>query len=409
MKRKLINQMCREWRTNIWLILELVIVIIVTEVIFALLYTGYSIHSDPKGMDFHDIYSSYICDLPEDAEGYVAYDSLRTREKDIELLVAHLRNNPYVENVSAASGSSMPYNFNYYGTTLRLPGKDEKDTKYFSVAVRAMTPELIEIFRLQGVDGQTTRQLAEIISRGDVILSDAERAYAEDQENAHFFLNKDVKNDDATMHVAAISYPMRRSDYEPTWSGTCYKLLPLTEASRIVVRVKPGMGYKFKESLTDRDTSAGNIYLSDPESLDDMRTSCQLNVSQTIRNSVVCALFILMVIFLGFLGNFWFRTQQRVSEIAIRKVNGATSANIYIRFFAEGLMLLAVAFVITVPLTYGITKSGILQENGGILEDQMIPAALITLAVMILLIIASIYPPARKATHIDPAYALKEN
>ena len=47
--------------------------------------------------------------------------------------------------------------------------------------------------------------------------------------------------------------------------------------------------------------------------------------------------FLLLNIFLGLLGTFWFRTQQRRSEIALHKVHGASDMSIFTRLISEGL------------------------------------------------------------------------
>ncbi len=46
MKRKLFKQMLNEWRSNIWLVVELVIVLIVMQWIFTLLSSLYYIHKN---------------------------------------------------------------------------------------------------------------------------------------------------------------------------------------------------------------------------------------------------------------------------------------------------------------------------------------------------------------------------
>ena len=117
------------------------------------------------------------------------------------------------------------------------------------------------------------------------------------------------------------------------------------------------------------------------------------------------------VIFLGFLGTFWFRTQQRVPEIAVRKVHGARNSDIYARFFAEGLILLAVAVLITLPVSIWMMKSSLLEaiEMPIVLPDsQLIIGEILAILSLALLIVAGIYAPARRATRVDPAEALKD-
>ena len=141
-----------------------------------------------------------------------------------------------------------------------------------------------------------------------------------------------------------------------------------------------------------------------------MRDVAHLDINILIRNFVICAVFLLIVIFLSFLGTFWFRTQQRVGEIAVRKVNGATRGNILSRFFGEGLALLCVASIIAVALDFALIsliEEYVFQALGVGTSILHIGIA-VTFAVMALLIIAGIWLPARKAMNVNPALALKD-
>lgn len=143
-----------------------------------------------------------------------------------------------------------------------------------------------------------------------------------------------------------------------------------------------------------------------------MRDSANLREELAIRNFVICALFIMLVIFLGFLGTFWFRTQQRVSEIAIRKVNGATNRNIYARFMGEGMILLIVAVATVLLLNVGLFASETLTlgDLGLPIGSYEVLGVGLSVSVisLVLIILAGIYAPARRATRVDPAIALKD-
>lgn len=141
-----------------------------------------------------------------------------------------------------------------------------------------------------------------------------------------------------------------------------------------------------------------------------MRERSHQGVMLKIRNFSVCAVFLLLVVFLGFLGTFWFRIQQRTGEIAVRKVAGATNADIFVRFISEGLILLAIAAVIATPLVVGIVRAEIHAKVGLEMLDSnaYIAGGILTFLVLMLLIVCGIWAPARKATGIDPAYALKD-
>ena len=61
----------------------------------------------------------------------------------------------------------------------------------------------------------------------------------------------------------------------------------------------------------DKQLRVGNLYISDIQSFQDIRTNYQRWKTNYMRNYLVCGAFLLLNIFLGILGTFWFRTQQR--------------------------------------------------------------------------------------------------
>ncbi|MDE6306532.1 MAG: ABC transporter permease, partial [Muribaculaceae bacterium] len=116
-------------------------------------------------------------------------------------------------------------------------------------------------------------------------------------------------------------------------------------------------------------------------------------------------IFLMVNIFLGLLGTFWFRTQQRTSEIAIRRVNGATRRSIFRRLIGEGLLLLT----IVTPVAAIIDINLALTEIVSWLEwPRMIVSVIAVYIIMALMIVGGIYFPARKAMNTDPAEALHD-
>ena len=411
MKRKLIKQMLNEWRTNIWLVVELVIVVCVLHFLFNSLYGIYLSYDSGKGMELENIYFANLNTLKEGTDGYVPYDSLRSKRTDYELLLTNLRSNPYVELVAGGSTNSVPYTYGFWGTSFMLPSEDNKVPHSYNINLRRMSPDMLRVLRIKGVDGQTPDELAGIISAGGLVISDVEMQDDPNAARAREFVGKDVYfgiDSLRTFRVGAIAYGLRRSDFEPLFTAVCYQNVDIDDITSIGIRVKPGTGHLFEESIVDSDMEAGNLYLTDLKSIEDMRYRAHIDMAQKIRNDIIFSVFVLMVIFLGFLGSFWFRTQQRVSEIAIRKVSGATNQSIYSRFFGEGLILLCISAVIALPLIYWLSHTEMLSEwVSGNLSAALVSMAW-TIGILALLIVAGIYVPARKATQIEPAAAIKD-
>lgn len=402
------KQMLNEWRSNIWIVLELVIVVLVLQLVFGILFSIFQMKKSALDADTDDIYMADVNFLNEESDGYVPYDSAHSAATDLEMLIAGLRAGQYVEKIGYGTTNAVPYQYNFWGNNISLPGNDGKS---FFINQRGVSPEVMEVYGLHGSRGETPRQLADMLRKGYVLLSETEIQMSENGTRAADFAGKDAEiqnNPPEAIHVGAIVPIMRRSDYEPAYSGTLYTPVGADEARCIILRVKPGTGNKFLESLTVADQQSGNIYLTNFASLSDKRDVCQMDATRLIRSITVCALFMLAMIFMGFLGTFWFRTQQRVPEIAIRKVNGATDRDIYARFFAEGLILLAVAVTVAMPLTVWMVKN--LDEVMDLPFDSLaiVAASVFAVTLMALLIVAGIYAPARKAAAVSAAEAMKD-
>ena len=413
MKRKLIIQMLNEWRPNVWLVVELVIVICVLHFLFNSLYGIYLSHSSNKGFDFENVYYAEVSTLKNNEDVFF-FERKRLHQNDCDMLIAKLKSNPYVEDVIGSLADRMPYSYSSMNSSISLYSNGGTNVSKYDVGIVYLSPDIVRFLKMTGVNGETTEELAEIIERRDVIISDRDVYKDPDEPRAKDLLGKEVYfgNDSLrTTRVGAVAYGMRMGgDYKPTGRRICYKNVegPWDWIDYIFIRVRPDMGHKFVESLTMKDMRAGNSYLEFITSFKDEQHRVNFEANQRIRNNIIFSVFVLMVIFLGFLGSFWFRTQQRVSEIAIRKVSGATNQSIYSRFFGEGLILLCISAVIALPLIYWLSHTEMLSEwVSGNLSAALVSMAW-TIGILALLIVAGIYVPARKATQIEPAAAIKD-
>lgn len=410
MKRKLIQQMRNEWRSNLWMGVELFIVGLVLWAIFFVLGILGLIHEPPVCFDLTDIYCGNINTLPDESEARVEYsDSLHDESTDLEVLLTNIRNNPYVE--SAGTGNNaLPYNFNYSGNTLAadIDGKRQQ----YNGNLRNMSPDFVRTIRLTGTHGESTEELAQMIADGKTIISELETESDDCDPDAwrgrEIFWAYDSTR---TEHVGAIIHGFRRSDYEPMIRGVIIqnnntRWLP----SLLAVRVKPGKGREFMESLTGASLEFGNVYISNMQSIEHLRTTAHLNVSTTIRNLTAGAIFVMTAVFLGFLGSFWYKTQQRIPELALRRVNGADRGDIMRRLLSEGMMLLLFAAIPTAAAGAFLINNIDPDEMAGLTIPLYVPIATFAAAVasLAMMIAAGIWFPAVKAMKINPAEALKD-
>ena len=116
--------------------------------------------------------------------------------------------------------------------------------------------------------------------------------------------------------------------------------------------------------------------------------------------------FLIVTIFLGLLGSFWFRVQQRVSEIAVRKTFGASDKDLFRRIIGEGMILLIASFLLTSACVWPFVKK--FMELANVKWGTLVATEGIALGVLAIGIVLSLLYPAWRAMKIEPAIAVKE-
>ena len=418
MEKKLLKQMKNEWRTNLWLAMELLVVSVVMWYIIDLLYSRIATYLEPRGFNTEHCYLVKMEVLTSKSADYQPYNETHKLCDEVRELAERLRHRPEVEAVSL-SQNSYPYNGSNSGAsvvydTLQSP-------RY--VIRRCVTPDFVRVFRYQGTRGETPEQLAAMLEKGEFLASDNlyEQRYGVKltslvgKDGFHLF-------GDTTHHfrLGAALQNVRYHDYEQGYASysMVYNMNLLSEGwinddNELCIRVKEGQDRNFIENLkadSEKLYRVGNLYISDVRSFQDQRRTFQQIYSNEMRNYLFGMGFLMLNIFLGLLGTFWFRTQQRRKEIALHKALGSTDAGIFRRLLSEGFLLLLVvtplALLIEVMLAYFELNSW---HNGTTLEwDRLLCCALGCFALIGSMIAVGISLPARKAMSIQPAVALHD-
>lgn len=153
----------------------------------------------------------------------------------------------------------------------------------------------------------------------------------------------------------------------------------------------------------------GNTYIKSVESFSDIREMFQRDTIKEVKNRAFIMFFLLANIFLGIIGTFWFRTQQRRSELGLRIALGSNSSGLQHLLLGEGLWILIFAFLPAIIICYNIGYADVTrvwQMEWGMM--RFIPAIVVTFVLLALMIIAGIWYPAKQAMKIQPAEALHD-
>lgn len=412
MKRKLLKQMLTNWRSNIWLVVELIIVGSAMAGIMAIMFYTLNIRFQPSGYEVNDTYLVKLDKVGSDSPEYIEYeDKVTQRNDEVYQLMSRLRALPQVELLGYGQ-NAMPYSGSYFGRS--ITNIQDNDTVGFSFNFRYVSPEIPIILNLKGINGETPEQLSQIIERGEIIVTNI--VYDEQQKPSDYIGREFTNSSDSTyLRLSAVIPGMKRSDFEepgPTLLRSYDKSgKKISRISEFIVKIKHGTDKDFLKQIKENPDQwrIGNIGVKDVESMEVVRALINREDNQSIIGLVVCCLFLLVSIFLGQLGTFWFRTGQRTVEIAIRMVNGATNGQIFRRLTTEGIILWAVSLPFIAGIMYLVIKYDLLSDA---IYDDMIKSvvygAVISVVFLLIMIIAGIFFPARRATKIKPAIALKD-
>lgn len=425
MKRKLLKQISTEWRSNLWLWIELLLVSTILFFILDLTATHIRIRNTPLGVNTTNVYHlslgwknpsspTYETPVPEAGETPEEATSRYNRD-NFRLRLEQLRKLPGV--VCVSQGSSAPYNYNFNGKNLfftdNVPDSLKNQDNYANAFFAG--DGYTEVFDIHGLNGETPEELGRMLKDGKIIISsntvNTEKAGMEQQDLINMKVRLSEDEEKPTYMIGAIIEPIRRADYETAIAGTILMYSENTYRN-IYVRIKQGFDEQFLDALTATDSplNHGNSYIVEAKSFKEIRDNLHRNDDAQLRNMIICMGFLLLTVFLGLLGTFWFRTQQRVREIAIRKVTGGNNNQIFRRLMGEGILILLIATIPAMGLDSLLVHYEIVM-SGQLLTDNVWVTALIEAGVvfllMALMIVAGVYFPARKAMKVEPADVLR--
>ena len=127
--------------------------------------------------------------------------------------------------------------------------------------------------------------------------------------------------------------------------------------------------------------------------------------------------FLVVNVFLGLLGSFWFRVQARRSEIGLRVAMGSSKRKVRRMIVSETLLLLSMACVIGTAVCLNLSKTDLVEAIGipianraawGIGAEQDAINFAATSVFLAIVSVFAVWYPARQASEVPPADVLRE-
>lgn len=418
MTKKLLTQIKNEWRSNLWLGVELLLVSVVLWYVVDYLCIRTAIYLEPRGFDISHTYLIGVDELTETSPDYHPYtDQAKEQGDEMLELLDRIQHRPEVEAASL-SQNSYPYNGSNSSSPVGLAG--DTLTSSDGTILRRATPDFVRVFRYEGANGETPEQLAEKLEHDELLVSDNLFEHyghrASEYISRQLYANGDTVQ---TITLGATYKPVRYSDFHSLYGSASKSVLMkipsnnVNWARELCVRVKADQDVNFIENLkrdADSQLRVGNMYITSVRSFKDQRTAFQSGWITGMRSHYVGMGFLMLNVFLGLLGTFWFRTQQRRGEIALHKIHGATNGAVFSRLVCEGLWLLLLVTPLAVIIDYNLAHLELNEYYYGAYDQlpRLLLCAGIAFALIAVMILIGIGIPAHQAMKIQPAQALHD-
>ncbi len=409
-------------RQNAWVLIELFLVFLVMWFLIDFIGTTTYHYIPPLGYNIEDVYLMEM-DLNNDLE----VDVTRTNGQCILEIADRLSRIPEVESVGIDTWS-FPMSATNYGIGIML-----KDSSMIGNRRIMVTPGWMDVFqfRLREPDRPFDRMNS---SLGEMALSvDAyDRLVEKHLENGlPFDRNEEYQtNEGNPLRLYNIVEDFRENRFLGKSYWLFYHLTENEIASydgwpleyNITFRLRPGTDSPdFRETFLEKNRdllSVDQIYLVDIMPYSDMEEWFVLmyGIKNRVQMYAVITVFLLINVFLGLIGTFWFRTRQRRAEIGLRVALGSDYSTVGKLLYSEGWALLTIVAIPAAVLCWNAAYFEFSLGEWVLVARRpvawgwvrFVSVTLSTYFLIGLILTAGIWYPARQAMGIQPAEALHE-
>lgn len=398
---------------NIWIWVEMVVVSAVLWFAIDVLYCYTVTYFTPIGHDISQTYQIIMREYPSNmfAEGQAP--TQQQRANNSYKIVERIKANADVDAL-AISVASMPYSWANYKSTIYVDSITSSDGRTLCV-----NPDFFRVFRCTNTSGDTESMVNAIKKPGAMITSES---MAQTLFNSTSAVGQTVYMNNGEIQnykiIDEIPY-FRHTDFT---IATPFYFTLLNEnviAGRkglsgveLVVRIKAGAedGFeqRFYDSMKDM-LSLSPYYLLSVESVSKQAATFNAKPSSEIKSNVTLLLFLVVNIFLGIVGTFWYKTEQRRAEMGLRIAIGSTPNKLRKIMIGEGLILLLTASFVAMIISINIALAQFVPtELLPFTLMRFVICQMITILIMAIMVVIGIAIPAQITLKIEPAVALKE-
>jgi len=417
MIKHILKQIWTQRLTNSWLWIELFLVSIFLWFIVDYIYVAINVYNTPTGFNIEHTYKVDLDQLLPGSDNYVSPERKKsTVGEDLLNITNRIRNYPGIEAV-CLSQYGIPYSSSNSFSNYAL------DTVDVNMQRRNVTPDFFRVFKIATADGKIDLLVSALKNENSCVVSkEAEERFL---KSGRPLIGATLKNTDSLkVKLYGISSSIRYSEFSRSKANIFLKLSEaeiakdntpgLVAGIEISLRVSPDADHDFVSHFKkdmEKQLKIDNLFLLDVKPMSDVRKTFFLATGDfnELQTRLIVVGFLLLNIFLGIIGTFWFRTAYRKAEMGLRLAVGSTRTSLRKLLITEGLILLGLAIIPAAVISFNIGKADLVDINRmDFTFVRFISGMLITYLLMAFMIILGIWYPARQAMKIQPAEVLHE-
>lgn len=415
---------------NGWLLAELILVSIVSWIILDPVIVVTHDRNIPLGYDADRLCLVSLGALQPQAPGYDAQAEDSTVLMNTYLnMVRRVKDFPGVELATPLLGFCYPNSQGSSNSAMRAEG----DTLEISTMWMFFLPHtgFFETYGFRPGKGMTPEELSDYdYTKNDIVLT----------ENTAecFFGTKDARNkrcwnvsqNDTTVMpvIGAIGTFKTQSEWRPVpvlfRPMLSVDMSYIPEHAQILVRIKEGVSmnrflYEFRPWMV-KELRAGNLFARSVKSYEKVIADGEYAGSTAIyHRNLAMAAFFLINLCLGVIGTFWLQTRTRREEVGVILSFGGTPRDIVRLLMGEGAVMTFIAVLVgcLLYLQYAL-KEGLEKGQNWLdstevywvtdFTQHFLVVSLIVFVIMLAVVLAGIYIPARRISRIPPTEALRD-
>lgn len=404
-----------QFRSNLWILAELMVVFVALWIMTDYFITQYTLYHRPVGFETDRVYQAVVSLRSSDSPQFIVYpEDSEEPKQNFDRIVERIRQHPDVEAV-ALSMFSLPYTHSNSMYDLR------KDSVEQFVRMYWVTPAYFQVFHITPAAGGLPEELEQRIQQPGLIIS---------ADIAQFFFHRtnvvdeELASEEDTMKIVAVTESVRNDEYNERLPYAWFSLMEsprdgiVPESTcvqmQITFRIRPnvettGFEERFMKEMRHQ-LQAGNFWVSDVQSYNDIREQFLERTSNSSGQQVISSvmLFLLVNVFLAVIGSFWFRVNRRKEELGLRMAMGSSRTGLLRFTITESLLLLTLAALPALFICGNLMYADLVSASAA--DERLLrffEVSLITWLLLAFIIVLGVWYPAQKAAHIAPADALR--